>query len=125
MSAIPPKADIAERRCHVRFVPNADIAAQQTQSIRSLDWREAGPVRALPVAKWHDGIAQPVELRSSGQVFVQVDRFKSCLLTKTPPVQNVQPPAANLRTMLLAQRLSGTINCGDRQTDHLPNLGLA
>jgi hypothetical protein len=25
MSAIPPKADIAERRCHVRFVPKADI----------------------------------------------------------------------------------------------------
>jgi len=27
MSAIPPKADIAERRCHVRFVPKADIFA--------------------------------------------------------------------------------------------------
>ena len=26
MSAIPPKADIAERRCHVRFVPKADIS---------------------------------------------------------------------------------------------------
>jgi hypothetical protein len=26
MSAIPPKADIAERGCHVRFVPKADIA---------------------------------------------------------------------------------------------------
>ena len=26
MSALPPKADIAERRCHVRFVPKADIA---------------------------------------------------------------------------------------------------
>src|SRR5215469_9237444 len=24
MSALPPKADIAERRCHVRFVPKAD-----------------------------------------------------------------------------------------------------
>jgi hypothetical protein len=27
MSAIPPKADIAERRCHVRFVPKADSCA--------------------------------------------------------------------------------------------------
>jgi hypothetical protein len=25
MSAIPPKADIDERGCHVRFVPKADI----------------------------------------------------------------------------------------------------
>jgi hypothetical protein len=25
MSAIPPKADIVERRCNVRFVPKADI----------------------------------------------------------------------------------------------------
>jgi hypothetical protein len=25
MSALPPKADIAERECHVRFVPKADI----------------------------------------------------------------------------------------------------
>jgi hypothetical protein len=26
MSALPPKADIVERDCHVRFVPKADIA---------------------------------------------------------------------------------------------------
>jgi hypothetical protein len=26
MSALPPKADIAERRCHVRFVPKADVS---------------------------------------------------------------------------------------------------
>jgi len=26
-SALPPKADIAEHRCDVRFVPNADMAA--------------------------------------------------------------------------------------------------
>jgi hypothetical protein len=25
MSALPPKADIADRGCHVRFVPKADI----------------------------------------------------------------------------------------------------
>ena len=30
MSALPPKADIAERDWHVRFVPKADIAAQPT-----------------------------------------------------------------------------------------------
>jgi hypothetical protein len=27
MSALPPKADIAERECHVRFVPKADIGS--------------------------------------------------------------------------------------------------
>jgi hypothetical protein len=27
MSALPPKADIDERDCHVRFVPKADIAS--------------------------------------------------------------------------------------------------
>jgi hypothetical protein len=30
MSAIPPKADIAERRCHVRFVPKADSCTAAT-----------------------------------------------------------------------------------------------
>jgi hypothetical protein len=25
VSALPPKADIAERECHVRFVPKADM----------------------------------------------------------------------------------------------------
>ena len=30
MSALPRKADIAERRCHVRFVPKADIRSRQT-----------------------------------------------------------------------------------------------
>jgi hypothetical protein len=30
MSALPPKADIAERDRHVRFVPKADIAPQKS-----------------------------------------------------------------------------------------------
>jgi hypothetical protein len=40
MSALPPKADIAQRDCHVRFVPKADIALQSiTSSARaSKDW---------------------------------------------------------------------------------------
>jgi hypothetical protein len=29
MSALPPKADIDERDCHVRFVPKADVSMQQ------------------------------------------------------------------------------------------------
>ena len=33
MSAIAPKADISERRCHVRFVPKADIALRQSISV--------------------------------------------------------------------------------------------
>jgi hypothetical protein len=38
MSALPPKADIAERDRHVRFVPKADIGtAKKHHSIR-LDW---------------------------------------------------------------------------------------
>jgi hypothetical protein len=28
MSAIPPKADIAERDCHARFVPKPEVASQ-------------------------------------------------------------------------------------------------
>jgi len=35
MSAIPPKADIDERRCHVRFVPKADIKRYATDGSRS------------------------------------------------------------------------------------------
>ena len=27
MSALPPKADMDERECHVRFVPEADICS--------------------------------------------------------------------------------------------------
>ena len=42
MSALPPKADIAERRPHVRFVPKADIVAYHlvgsSQSGRSMAW---------------------------------------------------------------------------------------
>jgi len=30
MSALPPKADIAERGRHARFVPKADIAPQSS-----------------------------------------------------------------------------------------------
>jgi len=30
MSALPPKADIARRHCHVRLVPKTDHAPQQT-----------------------------------------------------------------------------------------------
>jgi hypothetical protein len=32
MSALPPKADIAERDCHVRFVPKADIGREDIKS---------------------------------------------------------------------------------------------
>ena len=36
MSALPPKVDIAERDCHVRFVPKADILrCGETGAIRS------------------------------------------------------------------------------------------
>jgi len=33
MSAIPPKADIAEFRCHVRYVPKADIGTGSNPNI--------------------------------------------------------------------------------------------
>jgi hypothetical protein len=36
MSALPPKADIAERECHVRFVPKADmVRCSKNAPIRS------------------------------------------------------------------------------------------
>jgi hypothetical protein len=37
MSALPPKADIAEHRRHVRFVPQADIA-RRTKLKDKLSW---------------------------------------------------------------------------------------
>ena len=51
MSAIPPKADIAERRCHVRFVPKADILRCSKKHLdnMSLTYTKAlSPVIALP-----------------------------------------------------------------------------
>jgi hypothetical protein len=33
MSALPPKADIAERDYHVRFVPQADIPAASRRTV--------------------------------------------------------------------------------------------
>jgi hypothetical protein len=33
LSALPPKADIAERDCHVRFVPKAEPAASLDPSM--------------------------------------------------------------------------------------------
>src|SRR5262249_34600045 len=42
MSALPPKADIAQDRRHVRFVPKADSCTAANELIRSLSER-AGP----------------------------------------------------------------------------------
>src|SRR5215831_16601644 len=55
ISALPPKADIAERECHVRFVPKADsctaansIAISITSSARESS--EGGTVRPSALA---------------------------------------------------------------------------
>jgi hypothetical protein len=36
MSALPPKADIAERECHVRFVPKADVSRCSKATLYSI-----------------------------------------------------------------------------------------
>jgi hypothetical protein len=41
MSALPPKADIAERDCDVRFVPKADIGTHSITS-SAICWRCTG-----------------------------------------------------------------------------------
>jgi hypothetical protein len=38
MSALPPKADIAERNRHVRFVPEAEIGIAKKHYSIMLDW---------------------------------------------------------------------------------------
>jgi hypothetical protein len=40
MSALPPKADIAERDHHVRFVPQADIGTITVSAIPEELWRQ-------------------------------------------------------------------------------------
>jgi hypothetical protein len=41
MSALPPKADIAEGECHVRFVPKSRPSAMQQKERYSITaWRE-------------------------------------------------------------------------------------
>jgi len=51
MSALPPKADIAERDCHVRFVPKADVSrCSNSRAIRSLR-RRASAVLPIPWMK--------------------------------------------------------------------------
>jgi hypothetical protein len=45
MSAIPPKADIAKRRCDVRFVPKADI--MRRSKITLLDHLVGGDDQSL------------------------------------------------------------------------------
>jgi hypothetical protein len=42
MSALPPKADINERYCHVRFVPKADIAPLSLDHQISELFKESG-----------------------------------------------------------------------------------
>jgi len=56
MSALPPKADIAERDRHVRFVPEADIAREDTSSDfrfhgagRDLERRDTSAVTSLAI----------------------------------------------------------------------------
>jgi len=43
MSALPPKADIAERRCHVRFVPKATSAERIEISVKCQNQTSPGP----------------------------------------------------------------------------------
>jgi hypothetical protein len=55
MSALPPKADIAESDCHVRFVPKADIrGASYKQTFRLVR-----PMSALPLTIFATFNAQP------------------------------------------------------------------
>jgi hypothetical protein len=54
MSALPPKADIADHDCHVRFVPKADITrsfrkAKNGEMVRAHRWSE--PSRAQVSSK--------------------------------------------------------------------------
>jgi hypothetical protein len=37
MSALHPKADIAQRDCHVRFVPKADIGTPRRSGVHQID----------------------------------------------------------------------------------------
>jgi len=46
MSALPPKADIADRECHVRFVPTTDLFRRgfaQTEALPSAPLVGHGP----------------------------------------------------------------------------------
>jgi hypothetical protein len=49
MSALPPKADIAESDWHVRFVPKADIARPIDHPVGA---GEQSPDQALTVGYW-------------------------------------------------------------------------
>ena len=50
MSALPPKADIAEHRCDVRFVPKADIALLQSITSSARCCRSKGTSNPSPFA---------------------------------------------------------------------------
>src|SRR6516165_3917066 len=65
MSAISPKADIAERDCHVRFVPKADIVrCGKIAVIRSLRRRgREAPVRSQYQAPWPSALSLEKRVR--------------------------------------------------------------
>jgi hypothetical protein len=68
MSALPPKADIAERGCHVRYVPKADIA----------EWREGtGITRLVP---FHFGLTARVAGYLAPQLAGSVSAHVGCPL---------------------------------------------
>jgi hypothetical protein len=48
MSALPPKADIRQRSCDVRFVPKADILHCGKERRHSIAWR------SMRAARWRD-----------------------------------------------------------------------
>jgi hypothetical protein len=50
MSALPPKADIAERDRHVRFVPIADIASLYSITSSAVAWNDGGTLRLRALA---------------------------------------------------------------------------
>ena len=57
MSAFPPKADIAERRLDVRFVPKGDSCAAATRETSTLGYK-------LGLASLTDGTVPPLPFQS-------------------------------------------------------------
>ena len=52
MSALPPKADMAQHRCDVRFVPKADIAAVYSITSSAVESSVGGTVSPSILAVW-------------------------------------------------------------------------
>ena len=71
MSALPPKADMDQHRCDVRFVPKADIGAPRRSGVHQIDRTKKIHLADVDAVVSEDGIRHRDVEKSVGDCHLQ------------------------------------------------------